>query len=148
MGLVHSQTDSGLVIAEESADEAAVARALKQLDPTLELTKQIDPAYMRWVYKVHSCLGSERPPVFITDWRDKDGTPRDLTFSLVDRVRRLDRNSRSEALEADRMNDEFERKTLMRRQDELDALRSEYEPALKSNRLAVPIKEKPWQTAT
>lgn len=96
MTFVHSRTDGGLILVEHSADEAAVARALKQHDPELELFREIDPRYMTWVWKVN-----RRAPdgsfEFVMGWRkDHVGEPLPLSMRIVDEVQRLDKASRGD----------------------------------------------------
>lgn len=93
MGLVYSRNGSGLVVAEHSADEAAVAAALKQHDRELELIRQIDPETMTWAWSVN-----RRAPdgsfEFVLAWRENGyGRPYPLSMRLVDEVQKHDRNT-------------------------------------------------------
>ena len=100
MGLVYTRRDDGLVLAQASQDEAAVARALKQHDPELRLVPQESEVLGKRCYKVYRYAGSERPAEFILAWV-KDGDPLPLSMGLVDAVKALDRNSRVEYLNED-----------------------------------------------
>jgi hypothetical protein len=101
LGLVYNRTTSGLVLAEHSQDEAAVARLLKQHDPDLRLVPQRSDAFGRTYYSVYRYAGSERPAEFIFAWVDDVGAPLPLTSRILDRVQELDRNSRGEYLNED-----------------------------------------------
>lgn len=101
MGQAFLQLESGVVVAQEGGDYAAVKAALKRNDQNLELGS------VKGVWKVYYRYGGEPHQVtFVCDWRDPDGTPRPLTMGLVDKVRSLDRNSRERAL----TEEELERK--------------------------------------
>jgi hypothetical protein len=116
VGTSYLQLDSGLVIPQERAGWASVAAALKQHDPHLELG-QVDG-----VWKVYYRTSPDRPAEFLTDWRDPDGTPRELSHGLVDQVRGQDRNSRGKRPNADELN--------AQRQEELQKHRERVAEAL------------------
>lgn len=91
--MVYSRTHGGLVVAEHSADEAAVAAALKRHDPELELIRQIDAEHMRWAWTVN-----RRAPdgsfEFVLAWRQNGyGEPLPLSMRIVDEVQKHDRNT-------------------------------------------------------
>lgn len=136
MGLVQSTTDSGLILME-SEDGAAVARALQALDPRLSL--RCDPNRLWRVY-----FNDQGRDVFILAWEDAEGKPLPLSSRLIDKVQERDRAGRGEPRDADAMNAELERKMQKQRENDIEAIRSEYEPALKSKRVSVPMPEKPW----
>lgn len=94
MGLVYSRSDSGLVVAEHGADEAAVALALKDHDPDLRLVAQGSDLYGTRIYKVFLYRGSDRPAEFVCGWWDELGNPYPLSARLVEKVKQLDRNMR------------------------------------------------------
>jgi hypothetical protein len=91
VGTSYLQLESGLVIPQQGAGWAAVQAALKQHDSHLELGE------VAGVWKVYFRPSPDHPPEFLCDWRDPDGTPRELSHGLVDKVRSLDRNSRERA---------------------------------------------------
>lgn len=95
MGLVMRETGAGLVIAEQSADEASIARALKQIDSRLVLQKH--PAEIRggWVYKVFAIVSDDQPAEAVCTWADEYGNPLELSSGLVDLVNRLRPDARS-----------------------------------------------------
>lgn len=98
MGTSYLQLESGLVIAQQGDGWATVQAALKQHDSHLELGQ------INEVWKVYFRASADLPPEFLCDWRDPDGTPRELSMGLVDKVRQLDRNSRERAPGEDELN--------------------------------------------
>lgn len=104
MSLVYTRTDSGLEVASYAADEAAVARALKDYDPELRLAPQPSDGYGCTVYKVFRWQGNDRPAVFLFAWVDEHGNPYPLSMQLLELVKRHDRNTRNRALDADVLN--------------------------------------------
>jgi len=101
--MVFTNRPSGLVVACEGSDEAATAAALREYDPDLRLVPQDSDAYGRRIYKVYRYQGSERPSVFVCAWLDEFGNPFDglSVTGLLDMVKRLDRNTRSEVVDPD-----------------------------------------------
>lgn len=97
MGTSYLQLESGLVVPQAGAGWATVKAALKQHDPHLELGE------IGGVWKVYYRASEDLPPQFLCDWRDPDGTPRELSMGLVDKVRSLDRNSRGRAPTEDQL---------------------------------------------
>jgi hypothetical protein len=91
VGTSYLQLESGLVIPQEGAGWAAVDAALKRHDQHLSLGQ------VAGVWKVYYQASRDLPPEFLCDWRDPDGTPRELSMGLLDHVRSLDRNSRERA---------------------------------------------------
>lgn len=103
-GLVHSRTDSGLLVAEHRVEGAAVARALREHDPDLRLVPQFSASMGGQYWAVYLYAGSERPAEFVTAWVNEQGEPLPLSMRLVDRVQELDRNGRGETPSADELN--------------------------------------------
>jgi hypothetical protein len=106
VGLVHSRTGSGLILAEYGADGAAVLRALKEYDQDLRL---LPPGVSvngadRQHWAVYAYRGSERPPVFVLAWTGPGGEPLPLSMRLLDAVKEQDKNTRSAYLDADARN--------------------------------------------
>src|SRR5437763_514868 len=104
MGLVQSVTDSGLVLLERE-DGAAVAAALKRYDSELSLQANLIPGHRDPLWRVYRTVGSEHRDVFVTAWQDAEGKPLPLSMRLLDRIKELDRNTRSEAENADKLNE-------------------------------------------
>jgi len=102
--LVYSKTDSGLLVAEESAEGAAVARALRDHDSELRLVPQHSESLGGRYWAVYRYAGSEKPAEPVCTWLGENGEPIPLSFGLVEKVKRLDRSSRDETPEADAAN--------------------------------------------
>jgi hypothetical protein len=101
MGLVY-QSEGGLVVAREAADESSVRRALKDRDPRLRLVPQHSDHFGCTVYKVFYDLGSDRPAEFFFGWWNDEMTEAyPLSHALVDMVDRLDKNSRAPKYDPD-----------------------------------------------
>lgn len=102
MGLVFSETSSGLVAAHMGADEVSVRAALKDHDRDLNLEwKRVNGQHIWYVTKYS---GSERRDDWICDWV-ADGQPLPLSHGLVQRVKDLDMNSRWVEPDAEEEND-------------------------------------------
>lgn len=102
MGLVQRRTGSGLVLAEQAQDEAAVTRALKQIDRRLFLWP---PDGLSPYYRVVESRGDDREAEIICTWMD-DATlaPLPLSSGLIDRVDRLRLDARNKGIDADAFN--------------------------------------------
>jgi hypothetical protein len=108
MGLVYSSY-GGLMLAENAADESAVSRALRQLDPDLRLVWKVDDETGRQVYRVFKYMGDSQPAAFIMDWREHGvGAPLPLTHRLVDEVKNLRIGSRAPQRDPLAENDKLE----------------------------------------
>ena len=107
MGLIHSRSNSGLIVAEYGADGAAVRRALKEYDPNLELlppgVDTVDGADRRH-WRVYARVAFDRPLVFVCAWTDGAGEPLPLSMRLLDKVKEQDRNTRGRYQDADERN--------------------------------------------
>ena len=103
MTLVYSQ-QNGLVVAENACGEPEVAARLRQFDRQLVLTWEVDEHHQARVWRVFKRMGSDRPAVWICDWRDDYGNPLPLSSRLVDRVRDLSMNSRAPKPDAETHN--------------------------------------------
>jgi hypothetical protein len=128
VGLVFTDSPSGLVLATHGSDEAATAAALREWDPDLRLVPQDSDHFGRRVYKVYRYRGSEQPAEFLCGWWDDLGNPYDSlsVTGLLEMVKRLDRNTRSDYIDPDVKN---ARLTAQRRHDaaaELDAVAEEF----------------------
>lgn len=105
MGVVYDRTDSGLLVARESAEGSAVARALRDHDADLRLVPQFSESYGGVYWAVYRYAGSERPADLVCAWVDHErGEPKPLSFGLVERVKELDRAGRGQAVESDEGN--------------------------------------------
>lgn len=88
--LVYSRHGGSLLLAEHAADERQVSAALKNLDPSLRLTWEVDQRTGRQVWNVVRVWSPEQPAIQVLTWRDETSLePRPLTSSIVDEVKRL-----------------------------------------------------------
>ncbi len=86
MALAFRHDQSGLVLAEETADEVRLGRALKEIDQRLVLQKERAAVEGGWHYRVLRLVSDDQPPTLIVGWTDDYGNPLPLTWGLIDRV--------------------------------------------------------------
>lgn len=98
---------SGLVVAEESADEAGLQRALEQLDSRLILTREVDRRHGCFVWNVHVNWATDRPATHVLRYEDERGRPLPLSSGLLERVRERLAADPDSHVEADRRNDKL-----------------------------------------
>lgn len=103
MSLAFSRSDSGLILAQQSMDAAAIERALKRKDPDLELQGWPDQEQDTIVWKVVRAV-PDRPPETICVWQSDRGEIYPLSSGILDMVDRLDKNTRSVYLDEDTLN--------------------------------------------
>ena len=90
---VTRQTPSGLVVAEEAADERSVQAQLRRLDRSLVLTRETHPAG-GLEYVVVKTFADDA--LVLCRWRDEvTGAALPLSSGLVDKVDRARRDSRA-----------------------------------------------------
>lgn len=106
MTLITRTTSVGLVLAEHAHDEAAVARALRQIDDKLCLQKHPGQTSGGWVYKVFRAWSDDHPADLICTWADEHGNPLPLTSGLVDLVNRLRLDAPNKGPDADAHNEQ------------------------------------------
>jgi hypothetical protein len=96
--LDYARLDSGLVLAQDGMDMAAVERALKRKDPELRL--------QGWPSREHDCIIWKvvRGLDTICVWQTDRGEPLPLSSGILDMVDRLDRNSRAAYVDEDTLN--------------------------------------------
>lgn len=118
MGTTYLQLESGILVAQETGGGYPEIRAaLKRHDQNLELGQ------VNGVWKVYYRFGGESHQVeFLTDWRDPDGTPRELSMGLVDQVRGQDRNSRTKRATADELNVQREKNLAKEKERRIEGL--------------------------
>ena len=97
--MIYTETDGGLVIAQEGESAAAVARELQRHDSDLQL--RLSPS---GYWKVYRQVAGDKPLEFVCAWMDSSGNAYPLTMGLVDLVKMLDRNTRVAAPDVDKMN--------------------------------------------
>ncbi len=115
MSFVWSEHSANLMVANQAADENAVRRAVKRLEPGLMLTREFDEEHRGIVYVVRHWLGSGVTPLEVLRWRDPDGHPKPLSFALVDELQRQEARGRelyTEAEESNRKRREAEHRRL------------------------------------
>lgn len=135
MSHVLSPHHSGLVLAQEGADEAAVRRALKQFDPRLMLARdEIDRRTGRIVYVVLCRTGGDTPPTRVCSWRDNDGAPLPLSHGLVEQVKHLHAGSRAPRVDVERANAELVARQQAAEQEELEAYAADVVERLRGRR--------------
>lgn len=116
-----TRSESGLVLARERSDSATLERQLKQIDR--ELALQAWPSLdgpPTW--KVVRYCGPDRPPETICSWVTGEGDPLPLTEGILDMVRQLDRNTRSDYDDADARNEKFKAKLAKQTERDEEAL--------------------------
>lgn len=94
-GMVARTLGSGLVVAEEAADEARLSRAVKQIDPAFVLQKHPADVAGGWVYKVFQVVSEDREAVCVLTWTDMFGNPLPLSSGLVDELQKYLPEARS-----------------------------------------------------
>lgn len=110
--LLESRTDSGLIVREEGADHASVARALREHDDLLRLAPM--PSDDGIVWTVMRYQGGDRPASIVCKWFDHARRePLPLSHRLVDHVKMLDRNTRGRVEDVDAANERL-RETVAR----------------------------------
>lgn len=137
--LAYRQEDNGLVVAETiTRDEAAVTRALKEIDPRLALQKEPANVEGGWKYKVLRVWSEDQPPTPILTWTDQFGNPLPLTFGLIDKVKihMLGFRGNDYYVSADEHNAKLEAAREKQKRDDLAAIRDEHLPRLQG-RLSV-----------
>lgn len=108
MGLVYSETHSGITRADFGADGDAVRRALRQHDDRLRLLPpgvDAGDGRERRHWRVYLYVAGDRPLEFLLSWQTDRGEPLPLSMALVDEVQRHDRNSRAQIVEAEVANE-------------------------------------------
>jgi len=84
---------SGLVLAEQGMDGAALERELKRRDPLLALQGFLSLEHGAVVWRVVREAGAAGPET-VCVWQSESGEPYPLSSGLLSLVDRLDRNSR------------------------------------------------------
>lgn len=104
MGLSYTSRDSGLVVAHQGADFAAVQAALRQHDRDLRLVPQGIGRNGKTLYNVYRWYGPDRRAEFILAWMDENMNALPLSSALIDEVQRHDKNCRGTIIGADEHN--------------------------------------------
>lgn len=143
MGLVTRQHESGLVLTEESVDQAWLRRALRRLDDRLRL---IPPGSMipgdlapQPYWRVMRDIGGDRPAAHVLTWMGRDQEPLPLSTGILDEVQRHRRDGRNHGPTADQRNDALVAAVKKERVDSVQAIHDEYEPHLERGRVGVSL---------
>lgn len=141
MSLVTRQTQSGLILAEnDGGGWAGLRRALRQIDDRLVLwPPDVMSPYWRVLYRV----SDDKPAETILTWMNDDGSPRELSSGILERVRKLDRRDGQQGPTADELNQQHDERLKRQRESELEALKDEYRPYLDRGRVGVSMGPKP-----
>jgi hypothetical protein len=135
--LVHRAHESGLVLAEESADEAGLGRALKQIDRRYILQKNPDGDQPD-LYVVSCIVNEDEPPIRILAWADDDGTPRPLSSGLVDEVKKWRPEARNRrGPDADERNRQHRERVERERQEQLAEVTADHKARVSKGRRSV-----------
>lgn len=139
MALVHRQTGSGLVLAEDALDEARVSHALKEIDRRYVLQK--NPDGDRPDLYVVSCIVSEdHNPVRLLSWADDDGTPRPLSSGLVEEVKKWRPEARvRRGPDADEHNRRLKERDEQHRRDQFAAISDDHRAKVERDQVTVSL---------
>ncbi len=91
MSYVVSRNKSNLLVAAEAVDEREISHALSRIPNPhgrLFLDVDVNEEYRCVEYKVRLQLSTGEAP-FVTAWRDEEGRPLPLSFSLIEHVKML-----------------------------------------------------------
>lgn len=120
-------SNSGIVLAEQGMDGAAIERALKQRDPDLSLQGWPSQTHNCILWKVVRYAGPDRPPDTVCIWQSDRGEPYPLSSGLLDKVDRLDKNSRSVYVSDDELNQRKRERETKGKQDAYDDLAHDWD---------------------
>lgn len=138
MGFVTRQMGSGLVLAEQSADEAGLQRALRQIDDRLVLQKHPASVGGGWVYKVYRIVSDDQPAHCVCTWTDDHGRPLPLSSGLLDLVQSLRVEARDRrGPDADERNRRRQERVAKAHRDAGDSLVSEHRARVEKGRVSV-----------
>jgi hypothetical protein len=144
--------ESGLVLAEESADEAGLSRAIKEIDRRYVLQKNPDGDRPD-LYVVSCIVSEEEPPIRMLAWADDDGTPLPLSSGLVDEVKKWRPEARSRrGPDADERNRQHRERISRERQEQLAEVTADHRGRVSKGRLTVSmgprVRLRGWQRNT
>lgn len=127
MDLAFRHDDSGLFVAEQTRDEEAVVRALKEIDSRLALQKERSSCPGGWEYRVLRIWSEDQPPTPILTWKQP------LTNGLIDKVHihMLGFRGNAHYVSADEHNAKLQAARNKQQADDLAAIRAEHLPRLK-----------------
>lgn len=136
MTLVHRQLASGLVVAEDAADERAIQAAVKQIrrDFSLQKRQRLEALGGGLVYKiVHVPSG-----IPVISWTDDSGRPLPLSSGILERFKKHLLGERgADWPDFEEHNRRLEEANERQRQADSDAIWSEHEPRIARGRVTV-----------
>lgn len=137
MGLVTRATESGLVLAEDAADEVGLQRALEQIDRSLVLQKEKADVGGGWIYKVIQMVTDDYAPVVFT-WCDQYGNPLPLSSGLVEEFKGLRKEAASRrGPDADERNRRLVERNRAQIESDRDAVIQDHRPRVEKGRVGV-----------
>jgi hypothetical protein len=122
--------ESGLVLAEQSQDEALLGRALRQIDDRLVL--QFRPPYY-----VVVCMVSDNYAPVVATWMDLHGKPLPLSSGLLEKVQAWRVGARNQPMGVDEHNARRQAEIEKGRQDAYEQLREDHRPTIERGRFQV-----------
>jgi len=76
----------GFTLVSHGPEKDTIDKALKRLDPELFLDPEFSPTSgVFWTVKYSR---GDQYPLLVTDWREADGSPRELGWAIVDDLKR------------------------------------------------------------
>lgn len=139
MSLQVSETGSGLLIAEQSADREAVARLLRDHDSSLRLVPQLDEARSCTLWCVYRYLGPDRDAQFLCAWQTPSGEPLPLSSRLLDKVQQLDLRTVGNAPDMNALNDAHRAQVLRDRAATMAAIADDHKPYIDRGRVQISL---------
>lgn len=130
MSLHSRATESGLVVTEEVVGEAALKRALHQIDPQLSLQ-------FRAPYYVVVCMVNDHYAPVVATWMDLDGRPLPLSSGLLEKVQMWRLGARNAPESVDEFNARRQQEIEKDMERELEALRDDHRAKIERGQVSV-----------
>jgi hypothetical protein len=139
VSLITRQTESGLVLVEQTRDEAGLRRALKQIDPQLRLLRPeiVFPGTATGYWRVVCQWSYDQPAEPVLTWMDANRNPMELTARILDEVNRHQKGGRGYGKTSDERNAEIAASAKRDRSEVREAIEHEYRPFLDRGRTGV-----------
>lgn len=134
MGVVTRHTGSGLVLAEYASDEAAVMRALKQIDGRFSLWP---PDAVSPYYRVVCHVSDWQDARVICTWMDENGRPLPLSSGILAEVDRLRLDARNKPVDADTANEQRRERLDNEKRARGEAIMDDHRPKVERGRTSV-----------
>lgn len=144
MRLVTRETGTGLVVAEHSADEAALQHALREIDDRYVLQKHPGDVPGGFVFKVFCVVSEDQEAVCVLTWADDHGRPLPLSSGLIEEVKRWRPEARARrGPDADERNRRLEQRREQERREALAAITDEHRAQIERGRVTVGMSTRP-----